>query len=381
MGCSDKSGALLVVDGKGAITFDRVEFYFGKEIGGPMPTSPKHPQPTGGPTIVVKRQFVDADVYSPGRTVGTLRYYVPDRAENESLGNYVAVLAFSGDDLVGIGEIFDFEVTTTDGAVYQYAIDLVDAHNEDIERWGQPTNDCLRWTRNRGGGPKTVGVVRGDDTDCDSYVEGNVADADCLPRVYCDGVSSTACEAGVLCVSGSGSNNCNVGTAGCSNIAGQHTTACSANVCIDELACRDCSSSGEAAMCVVMNNSIHVDAPFNVRPDYTLCTEPFGLDIQMPTGVGCGNPVVVEIADFMPGDPFTYTIAASSATTCRLTIAPGTPGARFTSVPHMLIEIDTPTGVAPRTGFILGIQGATNNNFCKSPDTITPQLSFGSCIR
>jgi hypothetical protein len=378
MGCADKSGALLVVDGNGAIKFDRVEFYFGKEIGGPMPTSPKHPQPTAGSSIVAKRLFVDADVYSPGGTVGTLRYYVPERTENENLGNYVAVLAFSGEQLVGIGELFDFEVTTTGGAVYRYAIDLVDPQNEDLERWGRPTVDCMRWTRDRGGGPRTVAVVRDDDTDCDAFVEGSVPDADCLPRVYCDGLSPTACEAGVLCVSTSSSNSCNVGTAGCSNISG-HTSQCAASVCIDEIACRDCSASDDPAMCVVMNNSIHVDAPFRVHPDYTLCAEPFYLDVQMPTGVGCGNPTIVEIANYLSGDPFAYEIAGS-ATTCRITITPAMPGARFTAVPHMLIEIDTPTGVAPRTGFVLGIQGATNNA-CRTPDTITPQLSFGSCIR
>lgn len=378
-GCADKSGALLDVNGNGAIVFDRVEFYFGKEIGGPLPTSPKHPDPSAEPAFVAKRQFVDADVYAvTGGPVGALSYYVPDRPENEALGSYVAVLAFNGDQLVGIGELFDFEVTTG-GAVYRYPLQLVDAHNEDIERWGRPTEDCLRWTHDRGGGPHTVGIVRANDTDCDTFSENDDPNADCLPRVYCDGANKETCEAQVMCVTPSSTDACRVGAFGCSNLVGS-STSCAADICIDEIACRDCGS-GDASTCVVMNNSIHIDTNITVHPDYTLCADPFDVDVQLPTGVECQNPAILYVEDYMPGDAFSYKIAAASAGTCRVTIKPNTSGARFTAVPHMLIAIDTPTtGVAPRTAFVLGLVGSATNP-CRNPDVITPQLSFGSCFR
>jgi hypothetical protein len=306
-----------------------------------------------------------------------LSYYVPDRAENEFVGDYVAVLAYNGDHLVGIGELFDFEVTTTEGAVYRYSIDLVDPAMQDLERWGGAKNDCLRWTRDRSGRARTVGVVRDNDTDCDDFRDADDANGDCLPRVYCDGATKETCDAQVTCVESSGPGSCRVGAFGCSNLVGS-TTSCAASVCIDEIACRDCGS-GDASTCVVMNNSIHVDAPIAVHPDYTLCAEPFDVDIVLPQGIDCLSPAIVYVEDYLPMAKFTYKIAAVSGTTCRVTIKPETAGARFTAVPHMMIEIDTPTQVAPRTAFILGLVGTADT--CRNPETIMPQLSFGSCIR
>ncbi len=375
--CADKYGAFLDVDGKGAVVFDRVEFYFGKEVGGPLPTSPRHPTLTPGLSVVVKRQFAEADVVSIGSAVGTFTYYVPDQPGNESLGHYVAVLAFSGDQLVGIGELFDFDVTT-EGAVYRYPIELVDARSQDIEQWGRPTPDCLRWTRDRGAGhPRTVAVVREDDADCDDYAERDGANSDCMPRVYCDGATSAGCEAQITCVTTSGGSECRVGVASCSNLTGTVST-CATSVCVDEIACDDCRSGGDVISCVVMDNNIHVDSQIIVNPDYTLCAKPFELDMILPPGIDCLNPAILGVEDYMPMDKFNYSIAPGTANTCRLTITPEKADAHFTTVPHMLIAIDTPAGALARTAFVLGLQ-ATDGP-CQSPAAITPQLSFGSCL-
>lgn len=374
--CSDRYGAYFVVDGKGAVTFDRVEFYFGKELGGALPTSPRHPLPSDEPAVVAKRLFVDTDKHSLTEPTGTFTYYLPDQQSADGLGRYVAVLAYKGDQLVGIGELFDFEVVTGD-AVFRYEIDLVDARQQDVELWGRPTADCLRWTRDRGTGlPRSVAVVRDDDTDCDNFLEGDLPNADCLPRAYCDGTNAAACDARVPCLTTSGDGVCQVGT--CSNADGA-TSSCKATTCVDERACSDCDlakSPAEVIACLVLDNNIHVDEPIVVNPDLTLCAEPFDLDIVLP--LDCVNPAILRIEDYMPGDVFTYKIAPATTNTCRLTITPAMAGAHFTAVPHMLITIDTPTGPAARTAFILGLTGVPGP--CPTEPSITPQLSFGSCV-
>lgn len=374
--CSDRYGAYLVVDGGGAIEFDRVEFYFGKLVGGELPTSPGHPQPTAGSSAVLARQFSDADVHAIGSAVGTLTYYVPDQPEHEALGHYVAVLAFKGEQLVGIGELGDF-TTVTGEAVYRYTIDLVDARSQDVEVWGRPTADCMRWTRDRDGGPATVAVVRDDDADCDTFRDGEDDNGDCLPRIYCDGMNPAACEAQVSCVTTSGGSGCGMGVSGCSNLTGT-MNECQAAVCVDERACDDCKGGGNAFGCVVMDNNIHVDTPIVVNPDYTLCSEPFDIEMVLPAAVECLNPTVVGVEDYMPGDDFTYSIASLTANTCKLTITPKVPGARFTSVPHMLITIDTPARPLARTAFVLGL--TASDGVCQPSASITPMLFFGACV-
>lgn len=378
--CSDRYGAFLDVDGNGGIVFDRVEFYFGKEIGGELPTSPMHPMPSNESSVVAERMFADADVQSIGGPVGTLTYYLPDQLENEHLGRYVVVLAYKGDQLVGIGELFDFTVMTN-GAVYRYPIDLVDPRAQDLELWGRPTADCLRWTRERPSGlPRTVAVVRDGDTDCDSFREQTDLDGDCMPRVYCDGVSSAACEAQITCVTSSGGSGCRIGVAGCSNLTGSVST-CTATVCIDETACDECdfeSPATDALSCVVLDSNIHVDSPVIVNPDYTLCSEPFDLEVVLPLTIDCANPSVVDFVDWMPSDDFTYSIASAAPNTCKLTITPKEPGAHFTGVPHLLLEVDTPSSPASRTAFVIGLSAI--DGVCQTPAAITPELSFGSCV-
>ncbi|HEX5060577.1 MAG TPA: hypothetical protein VFV99_14515 [Kofleriaceae bacterium] len=373
--CSDRYGAYLVVDSHGAVTFDRVEFYFGKELGGPLPTSPKHPLVSTEPSLVAKRLFVDADVQLAGGATTMITYYVPDQPENENLGRYVVVLAYSGDQIVGIGELFDFEVMTG-SAVYRYDVDLVDARAEDIELWGRPTADCVRWTRDRGTGkPRTVAVVRGQDADCDSFLEGNIANQDCLPRVFCDGSGNAACDARVPCLTEGGESGCQVGT--CSNKDGA-PASCIPTTCVDENVCAPCDMTPAQDVpigCALLNNSVHVDTPIEVNPDYTLCTEPYKIDMQMP--VECLNPAIVSVIDYMPADPFTFSIADATGNTCQLTITPKMPGAHFTTVPHMMIAIDTPMGTAPRSAFIMGI--SANAGTCQT-STIMPDVRFGSCV-
>jgi hypothetical protein len=44
----------------------------------------------------------------------------------------------------------------------------------------------------------------------------------------------------------------------------------------------------------------------------------------------------------------------------------------------LLIAIDTPSSPAARTAFVLGLQAT--DGVCPTPATITPELSFGSCV-
>jgi hypothetical protein len=378
--CSDRYGSFLDVDGQGGIVFDRVEFYFGKEVGGELPTSPMHPVPSTESSVVAKRMFADADVQSTGGPVGTLTYYLPDDPENEHLGRYVAVLAYQGSQLVGIGELFDFTVQTN-GAVYRYPIELVDPRTQDLELWGRPTADCLRWTRERpSGSPRTVAIVRDGDTDCDDFHEDSEQNGDCMPRVYCDGTSPAACEAQITCVTTSGGSGCQIGFAGCSNLTGE-ISSCTASTCIDERACSDCdfdAPATDAFSCVVLDNNIHVDSVVIVNPDFTLCSEPFDLEMILPAGLDCVNPTVVGFEDTSPGDEFAYSIASGAPNTCKLTITPKEPDAHFTGVPHLLVSIDTPSSPAARTAFVIGLQAT--DGVCQNPATITPELSLGRCV-
>jgi hypothetical protein len=374
----DRYGAYLVVDGRGAIQFDRVEFYFGKELGGDVPTTPRRPLPIDESSIVAKRVFTDADRQALSGPVGSLTYYLPETPVNEHLGRYVAVLAFKGDELVGIGELIDFEVATGE-AVFRYQVDLVDAGSQDVERWGRPSIDCVRWTRERDGGPRTVAVVRDGDADCDNFPDADLPNADCLPRTYCDGTNAAACDARVPCVTANGPSACQVGT--CSNADGA-ATACVANVCIDEISCNECDFSGgpEAALeCALLLDSTHVDSPIVVNPDFSLCAEPFEVDIVLPLGLDCLTPSIVRVVDWMPTEKFTYAVASVIANTCRLTITPETPGSHFTGVPHILIAIDTPGSPASRSGFFIGI--TANDGVCQYPATIIPEVRFGSCAQ
>src|SRR6185312_13976549 len=127
-----------------------------------------------------------------------------------------------------------------------------------------------------------------------------------------------------------------------------------------------------------MYNNIHNDSLIVVKPDFTLCTEPYEVDMILPPMLDCLNPTVVGVADYIAGDPFVYSIAQATANTFRLTITPKLPGAHFTTVPHMVVSIDTPASPTPRTAFVLGIQA--KDGVCVSPASITPQLSFGSCL-
>ena len=129
---------------------------------------------------------------------------------------------------------------------------------------------------------------------------------------------------------------------------------------------------------VVMDINIHVDTALTVNPDYTLCSEPFDVDVILPPAIECLNPTIIGVEDYMPMDKFTYKIAAVTANTCRLTITPEKPGAHFTTVPHMVVTIDTPTRPTPSTAFVIGLQATAGP--CQSQPTITPELSFGSCL-
>ena len=131
--CSDRYGAHFTVKGHDAIQFDRAEFYFGEEAGMKVPVPPGHLATEPEPGLLMRRLVSESDVVSLDAKAGSLTYFVPPGDVNDKLGDYVLVIAYAGDQRVGIAELFDFAIPT-DEAVYKYELPLVPYANEAIEQ-------------------------------------------------------------------------------------------------------------------------------------------------------------------------------------------------------------------------------------------------------
>jgi hypothetical protein len=324
--CSDRYGAYFTVDGHDTIQFDRVEFYFGENAGMKVPVPPGHTITEPEPGLLTQRLVSDSDVTSLATKAGSLTYFVPPGDANDKLGDYVLVIAYAGDQRVGIAELFDFAIPT-DEAVYKYELSLVPYANEAIELWGRPTQDCIRYKRDRGTAhPSLVAMTRDNDVDCDAFVDRDDQAADCEPLRYCDGTGNAGCVGASACVTLD--EGCRIGT--CQNKDGQ-TASCSAVSCAVDAACTNCDLDApprELLDCVLLANGTHIDYPITVTPTQALCTEPYKVYLVLPTGVSCANPKIDAAVNWMPGAAFNYQIA-SAGSTCLMTLTPPTPGAKF----------------------------------------------------
>ncbi len=372
--CSDRYGAYFTVDGHGEIKFDRAEFYFGEPAGTKVPVPPGHLATEPEPGLLMRRLVSDSDVVSLEAKGGSLTYFVPPGDVNDKLGDYVLVIAYAGDQPVGIAELFDFAIPTDD-AVYKYKVPLVPYANEAIERWGRPTQDCIRWKRERGTDhPALVAMTRDNDVDCDAFVDRDDAAADCEPLRYCDGTGGVGCIGASACVTlGEG---CRIGT--CQNKDGQ-AASCSAASCAVDAACSNCdldAAPSELLDCVLLADGTHIDYPITVKPTEALCTEPYKVYLVLPSGMSCANPKIEAAVNWMAGATFNYQIA-SAGSTCLMTIAPPMPGVKFEGVPHIMISIDSPGGPTPRQTFIIGL--STTIDACSGEQTVVVDPPTVSC--
>lgn len=363
--CSDRYGAYFTIQGHDAIQFDRVELYFGEEAGMKVPVAPGHLalEPEAG--LLMRRLVSDSDVVRLDAKSGSMTYYVPPGDDNDKLGDYVLAIAYAGDNPVGIGELFDFAIPT-DEAVYKYELALVPYANEMVEMWGRPTQDCIRWKRSRGPDhPALVAVTRDNDVDCDAFVDRDDPAVDCEPLRYCDGSGNAGCIGAAACVTLD--DGCRIGA--CQNKDGQRAS-CSPVSCAVDAACANCdldAPPGELLQCVLFADGTHIDYPITVMPSQALCSEPYKVNLVLPTGVLCENPKIEAVVNWMPGALFNYTIAASGST-CLLTLAPPMPGLEFVGVPHIMISIDSPGGPTPRQTFVIGL--STTVDACTTQQTL-----------
>lgn len=362
--CSDHYGAYFVVDGSG-IELDRVEFYFGEKVGTKVPVPPSHATTEPEPGLLFRRQLSDSDVVTLSSPASTLTYFVPPDDENAKLGDYLLVIAYKGDKAVGMAELFDFEVPT-ENVVYRYDLSLVDYATQSIEKWGRPTPDCIRWKRDRGSEPDLIAMTRGNDVDCDAFVDRDDPAADCEPLRYCDGSGNAGCLGAAACVTVE--DGCRIGT--CQNKDGG-SSSCVPTSCAVDPVCTVCdlhASPRELLDCVLLGAGTHQDYPVTVKPSQALCTEPYKVKIELPVGVMCLNPKIEAWVNWMTGTPFNYQIASGIDNTCVLTLSPPTPGETFEGVPHMMISIDTVGGPTPRQTIIFGLSTAVDA--CGSEQTV-----------
>jgi hypothetical protein len=374
--CSERYGAYFVVDGHDQIELDRVEFYFGQKSGTKVPVPPGHSvtEPEAG--LLFRRLVADSDSVTLPAVAGAYTYFVPPADDNAKLGDYLLVVARKGDKPVGIAELFDFAVPT-DEVVYKYELPLVDYTTETVELWGRPEQDCIRWKRDRGSGPDLIAVARGDDLDCDAFVDRDDVAADCEPLRYCDGSGNAGCIGAAACVTLD--DGCRIGT--CQNKDGQESS-CAPTTCAVDLACSACDLDApprELLDCVLLAEGTHLDYPVTVAPSQALCSEPYKVILELPADVACLNPRIEASVNWLPGEVFGYQIIAGVANHCLLTLSPPRPGAKFDGVPHLMVSIDSFVGPTPRRTFIFGL--STQVAGCSTEQTIVIDPASVSCLQ
>ncbi|NVB81630.1 MAG: hypothetical protein HOV81_24765 [Kofleriaceae bacterium] len=372
--CSDRYGAYFVVDGHDQIEIDRVEFYFGQKTGTMVPVPPGHTATEPEPGLLLRRLVADSDVVTLPATAGAYTYFVPPAEDNAKLGDYLLVVASKGDVPVGIAELFDFTVPTDD-VVYKYELPLVDYAAQSVELWGRPTSDCVRWKRDRGSRPELVAVARGNDVDCDAFVDRDDPAVDCEPLRYCDGTGNAGCIGAAACVTLD--DGCRIGT--CQNKDGQQSS-CAPTTCAVDQACAECdldAPTRELLDCVLLAVGTHLDYPVTVQPSQALCSEPYKVRLELPPNVLCTNPRIEASVNWLPGETFGYQIASGLDNHCLLTLTPPTPGAKFEGIPHVMVSIDSPAGPTARLTFIFGL--STRVDACSTDQTIVIDPTSVSC--
>jgi hypothetical protein len=380
-GCEDRYGTYIRVRaGSKELRFDRLELYYGVRIGTQVPTTPKHamPEPDNEPQLLLARAFAPSDVQMFGSLRDEYTVWIPDGGQNDALGAYVLAIGYAGGQRVGIGELFDFDVTD-ERKVYIYSMTL-DAlpSTEAIEEWGRGQTTCLRIQRPRPEGmPVVVAMVDQNDSDCDRFLDrSSDGMTDCEPLRYCDGSGTGGCLGKTACVDDA--DTCSVGS--CSNKDGAPAT-CETQTCVSDALCSSCDLTEPAQdilECALLAPSTHPGQDFAVitHGSERLCSDPTILDIALP--FPCANPTIDAVAYFQDSEPFDFTVEPGpQPNVCRVKIY-STTDDHFSGVPHLLLGVD----LAPprRLGFVLGL--IANGGSCPDPGEAqegTYEPDLGDC--
>lgn len=376
--CEVNNGTYLAVDGEPAgITFDKVEFFLGKDAGTVTdrlhtPARPYDPQALSTPPErhrMLKRLFADSDVQTTAET-RSLTYLLTTDANNAH-AQYGLIVASRGGVAVGLGEIEDFKVLDDGAYVYEVALVPVD---DGFERWGKPDSDaaaCVRWTRQRIGEEltSTYAVVHGEDLDCDDTKSG----AECDDLSYCDKALAPpgGCQARrTACIDPVG---CNIGL--CSDAAAGSTggTTCQAQTCLPDNFCAptdQCDENGPLAAffeCALKIGTAHIEVVMSVKTlGGGLCNHEF--TVPGPLGMGCTNP---QIEAPLLGKVGMWTFGVRQS-------APGSDQCVFTMVgpsldapppadTHLVVSVGRSNGTIGRTSFVIGFQPTADMAGCTTP--------------
>lgn len=343
--CGSPNGTYLVFHSEGdRIEFDRIEVVFGKEAGKVVST-PEHPAGSTESQLVIVPTLHDASLQLSSATT-RLEYLLPD--ENSQLGRYALAVAFRGDVAVGIGDLFDFTVKTD--AVYLYDVLLVPYASEDVEIYGRPTENCLRWSRSvpESRRPTTIAIVRESDPDCDDFVGA----ADCDEALYCDPSNdSEGCMSSTACITDT--PFCQYGN--CVNrLEGREcvpTTCMLAYVCG---ACEETRPPDSFFTCALSAVSNHPEVFIPTLSDGSMCTQgPYTFSFALPDLL-CTSP---RLEASTSQDNYRFEIDGDDMTgKCIVTATPPSATAPINANRnHLLISIDAPNSALPRTTLILGL--------------------------
>ncbi len=375
----------------GDTQFDQVEVFFGYFAGDRIPTTPLHPINFGvEKQRLFTRKYNEEDAGAARREPGnTWEYFLPATDVNRGLGDYVMAIAYLDGHPVAVGERFDFTLPDDNNTVNRYPIPLLRFENQGIERWGRDKDDCVRWERDRGAdAPRLIAVVRGSDADCDGLENEHDTNADCSPLDYCalDGTTCTSVgtcfdETNGMCAAGS-----------CVNTALDTPRSCMPAVCLDPTLCDKCDgssySSDTAGLLACATSSLgdgtHLDYKIAVKVDYALCMEPE--DISLRLRFPCIEPKVLDWVETQPGPRFSFDIGPGGTTNvCKLLIYPPFPGAAFTSIPHLLIQVSNPaSSMYPTSQFVIALEGvhdpSSPNTTCPGSDGVDITNDLQSCF-
>lgn len=371
--CGSPDGTYLVFHSDGdRIEFDRIQVVFGKDIGTVVST-PEHPAGSTESQLVIVPTLLDQAIQLSSATT-RLDYLLPEGEETRKLGRYALAVAFRGDAAVGIGDVFDFKVQT-DG-VYLYEVTLVPYASEDVEIYGRPTQNCLRWSRSvpDSRSPETIAVVRESDPDCDDFV----GTADCDEGLYCDpSEGSAGCVTKNACITDTPFcqyGNCvNAGTG----------RQCEPTTCMLGYACGECDETQPTESFFRCGLSVPNDHPevfIPTRGDGTMCNQAeYTFSVVLPDGLVCVNPKL-ESSTSEDGYHFAISPAPAPGTgSCFIIAKPPTPTTPLTTNNnHLLISIDAPNRPLPRTTLILGLNPASSNYPDTTCDLPTPIVEWES---
>ncbi|MBA3462897.1 MAG: hypothetical protein H0T46_23275 [Deltaproteobacteria bacterium] len=375
-GCTVPYGAYLEVDGRAAgITYDRVQFFFGKYAGDQLPTSPKHIPATADvaePGTLFKRLFAETDLQELGALDATFTYYLPPRATSQGLGEYVVAVAFVGDKPVGIAEVTDFKIPSAE--IWRYPMPLVPVDREDFELWGNQKADCVRWKRARALGQvmTTLAVVRPDDHDCDGFADKD----DCAELEYCAD-SAMRCDGRAVCFLEA---TCQIGA--CSNVRGTAASipakTCAPTACIGEAACNSCRGEPDIAMCLDAAHWDHPELKFPVTSGERLCATPsYGVLFPLPGGKACTAPrIELPVGNRFPNG---YRIDATPDNVgCKLTITEPQVATKLTGHLHALLSIADASSGTGRTTILIALTPIAGD--CSLGTTYhQPGIDYGIC--